>query len=140
MQKKNDALDTAFEHIGEKIAREIARQQASEREVPIPAIPVSAAQSLVSQPVLIFDTALRMIVYEMNRKNRYYCFSLCKETELVWTVMGSRYPEYIMITLDGSFSFFEVASIFPTSMSIQWYFSLRDIRLDIENAFKALYA
>ena len=139
----NDAFDTELELIGDRIAREKAhgrtKQEEEEQAVAIPAIPVCS--ETVQHPIFIFDAALRRIVQEMNMKLWADCFTLRRESQFTWTIMGSLHPDYVMITLDGSsaYSFFEVASMLRASARIMWYFSNLDVKTDIENAFRALY-
>ena len=147
----NDALDTKIEHIGARIAREKAQKNGKTKgeeeleaaaAIAIPAIPVCS--ETVQHPIFIFDATLRRIVQEMNTNlwaDHHHCFTLRRESQFTWTIMGSLCPDYVMITLDGSsaYSFFEVASPLRASARIMWYFSNLDIKTDIENAFRALY-
>jgi hypothetical protein len=53
--------------------------------------------------------------------------------------MGSVYREFVVFTLDPSYTFFTVLSLLPFEFEIKWCFSKGDIKADIENALTAVY-
>lgn len=106
----------------------------------IPAIVVQAeAACIIPPPVYHFDAALRQLVWEMNHRLQCECMSIQQEKELEWTIMGSLCREFVVFTLDTSYTSFTVLSLLPFEFEIKWRFSKGDIKTDIENALTALY-
>ena len=87
----------------------------------------------------LFETTLVRIVYDMNQKEGRGSFSIRKEGALEWTVMGSESCDFILFTLDASFTCFKVESLLPASSEIIWHFSRGSIKRDVEQALHALF-
>ena len=94
---------------------------------------------IIPPPVYHFDAALRQLVRQMNFRLQSECVSIRQEKPLEWTVMGSVYREFVVFTLDQSYTFFTVLSLLPFEFEIKWCFSKGDIKADIENALTAVY-
>jgi hypothetical protein len=137
---QNDELDHAFENLGRRIASDISKANKKNPPAVMPATILSVEEEKLQPFVYYFNAALNHIAWVMNYRMKSNRVSLQKETALMWTLMGSRYGEYLVFTLDPSFTFFEIACLLPVPLAVKWFFSGSSPATDIQVAIQALYS
>jgi hypothetical protein len=102
-------------------------------------VPAIVVQDDSKNTVYLFDSSLSRIVHEMNHRAGHDAFSVQREKQFEWSVMGSESRDYIMFTLDESLVHFSVMSLIPVHSEIVWHFTKSGVKYDIGKALHALF-